>query len=708
MHEDTIHENRLINETSPYLLQHAHNPVDWHPWGDEAFARAQREDRPIFLSIGYSTCHWCHVMERESFESREVAEMLNRAFVCVKVDREERPDVDRLYMDFCQALTGSGGWPLTIVMTPGKKPFFAATYIPRVSGHGRVGLLELVPRIETIWRSDRRQVEESADEISATLLRFAGSDTHTRGDASGPDPEQAVQTLHEEYDSLHGGFGMAVKFPTAHVLVFLIRYWRRTGDTRARRMAADTLRAMRRGGIWDHAGGGFHRYSTDREWRLPHFEKMLYDQAALAGAYLEASRAFGDASFAETAREIFAYVLRDLASPAGPFCAAEDADSEGIEGRFYLWTHDEVAGVLGPERARLFARAFGVFPEGNYRDEATAVATGDNILVLEKNAEELAAGTALDPRALARDLAEMLAALRDARSRRERPLLDDKLLTDWNGMMIGAMARGARVLGDASLAAAARKAADFFLASRRTADGGLVHLGEGSRAIRGMADDYAFFIRGLVELYETTFVARYLGEALKLARYFIARFLDEEGTAFYSTEKEGSVDLLFRRRDVMDAAVPSANSAAIEGLFRLARLTGLAGLEETAARIAGSYQAGLARHPSACTGMLAARELARASSCEIVITGDPGAPVTRAFIDAAGEVYLPHAAVLLQGPSGGEHDLAGIVEGIGNFTPPAHGAIAYVCAHFTCRNPVTDPGELSALLRELSGGADGS
>ncbi len=331
-------QNRLAGETSPYLLQHSRNPVNWHPWDDEAFAKARAEDKPVFLSIGYSTCHWCHVMERESFENEEVAALMNRVFVSIKVDREERPDVDGLYMEFCQTLTGSGGWPMTIVMTPDRKPFFAATYIPRESGRRGMGMLELVPRLDELWRNDRKRLVESAERITAAVRNNSGAFEQS----GGPDPGEGFEALAERFDAKHGGFGGAPKFPTAHLLIFLTRYWRATGDRRAKDMAVHTLEAMRRGGIYDHLGFGFHRYSTDAQWRLPHFEKMLYDQALLSLAYLEARQAFNISCFGETAREIFTYVIRDLASPSGAFYSAEDADSEGEEGRFYVWRHDEI------------------------------------------------------------------------------------------------------------------------------------------------------------------------------------------------------------------------------------------------------------------------------------------------------------------------------------------------------------------------------
>jgi hypothetical protein len=684
--------NRLINETSPYLLQHAGNPVDWYPWGEEAFARAARDDKPVFLSIGYSTCHWCHVMERESFEKDDVASLLNRAFVCVKVDREERPDVDRLYMEFCQALTGSGGWPLTIVMTPGKKPFFAATYIPPESRHGRTGLRELIPAIEKIWREQRGRVEDSAEKIAAAL--DASPPVNKRG--PGPDMRAAFGVLAEGYDSLHGGFGGAPKFPMAHVLVFLARYWYATGDARARAMAEHTLEAMRRGGMYDHLGGGFHRYSTDAAWRLPHFEKMLHDQAMLALAYLEAGQAFANGAFSGTAREIFDYVLRDMTSPGGGFYSAEDADSEGEEGRYYLWRDDEIRAVLGDENARAFSATYGVTPEGNIRHEATGAYTGDNVLIIEGDDSH-------------RGLRESGRALLEARLKRPRPLRDDKILADWNGLMIAALARGARVLGDARYADAALRATDFILADLRGGGGALLHCRRGDLpSVPAMADDYAFMIWGLIELYEATFQARFLGEALRLNREFIADFWDDAAGAFFSTGREYGRDLLFRRRELPDSALPSANSVAMLNLLRLARMTGEADLEEKALRIGGAYHPELVHHPTACAAMLSAKLFAEAPSCEIVFNGEPGTESLDTLLNEARRHYHPHAVLLLSGPRGSEADLAGMARGAEQYSAGEGGASARVCGNFTCRRPVSDPGDLSALLKEITGGDHGT
>ncbi len=431
--------NKLANEKSPYLLQHADNPVNWYPWGEEAFEKAKAGDKPIFLSIGYSTCHCCHVMEKESFEDAEVAKLMNEAFINIKVDREERPDIDDVYMTVCLMLTGSGGWPLTIILTPDKKPFFAGTYFPKESRFGRIGMLELIPQVQEIWRTRRADVERSASQITELLSRdesppFAfelGSETI----------QLAYDQLQGSFDKLHKGFGNAPKFPSPHTLIFLLRYWKRTGEEKAKSMAIETLDAMRLGGIYDHLLGGFHRYSTDSSWRLPHFEKMLYDQAMHILAYTEAFEATKEQKFAEIATETADYVLREMTSPEGGFYSAEDADSEGEEGKFYLWRFNEVKETLGEEDGALFASIFNLEPDGNYLEEATQRRTGSNVLFMKKPLADLALELGLKEQELKIQISEMKKKLFAIRNKRIRPFKDDKILTDWNGLMIAGLAR---------------------------------------------------------------------------------------------------------------------------------------------------------------------------------------------------------------------------------------------------------------------------
>jgi uncharacterized protein YyaL (SSP411 family) len=507
--------NRLIFEGSPYLLQHARNPVDWYPWGTAAFERAKSEDKPVFLSIGYSTCHWCHVMESESFEDAEVAALLNASFVCVKVDREERPDVDQVYMAVTQAMAGSGGWPMTLVMTPDKKPYFAATYVPKTTTAGRTGLLELLPQLADAWKTRKADVAQRADRVVAWLAGSATGDPGAALEAATLD--LAAQQLAASFDGANGGFEKAPKFPIPHRVRALLRVWKRTGDANALEMAERTLRGMARGGIRDHLGGGFHRYSTDARWLVPHFEKMLYDQASIALAYVEAFEATRKEEYRTVAREIFAYVQRDLALPGGAFASAEDADSEGEEGRFYLWTRAEVASALGEEDGALFARIYGIEPEGR------------TVLHLARPAES---ESGENRERIARAKAKLLAA----RSSRVRPLRDDKVLTDWNGLMIAAFARAARAFDEPAYAESARKAADFVLAELSDGDGRLrKRWRAGEAAHAAVLEDYAFLALGLIELYETDFDERRLAQAVKLCDAMVARFWDGKAGGFFST-----------------------------------------------------------------------------------------------------------------------------------------------------------------------------
>ncbi|MDQ7785669.1 MAG: thioredoxin domain-containing protein, partial [Desulfomonilaceae bacterium] len=507
--------NRLLNEKSPYLLQHAYNPVDWYPWGPEAFEKARTEQKPIFLSIGYSTCHWCHVMEHESFENEETAALMNGTFVSIKVDREERPDLDHLYMSVAQMMTGRGGWPLNVIMTPDKRPFFAGTYFPKESRFGRIGMDDLCNRIAELWSTRRDEVLQSAGKIVSAIRQVPDEQPGEAPDKSVL--ESAFRQLSQRFDPRRGGFGEAPKFPTPHNMLFLLRYWKRTGDSSALHMVEKTLEALRRGGVYDHVGFGFHRYSTDAEWLVPHFEKMLYDQAMLATAYLEAYQATGNDLYGRTADEIFTYVLRDMTSPQGGFYSAEDADSEGEEGKFYVWTLEEVRRILDDEEAEAVTEAFSLTADGNFREEATGRITGANIPHMRKSLDQVA--RTLDiPVEHARDLVERARRkLFEAREKRIHPHKDDKILTDWNGLMIAALAKGARVLGKPEYARAAAQAADFILGTLRSGDGRLLHrYRDGEAGLPAHVDDYAFFIWGLLELYEASFEVKYLKTALDL------------------------------------------------------------------------------------------------------------------------------------------------------------------------------------------------
>jgi uncharacterized protein YyaL (SSP411 family) len=694
--------NRLIAEKSPYLLQHAQNPVDWYPWGSEAFERAQKENKPIFLSIGYSTCHWCHVMGKESFEDPEVARVLNETFVCIKVDREERPDIDNTYMTVCQMMSGSGGWPLTIIMTPDKKPFFATTYIPKETRFGRIGMKEIVPSIKALWEGRRDELLTSAAQIVTALEQIESEAQGSLGS------ELAESTLKKAYDQLarsfdaqNGGFGTAPKFPTPHNLMFLLRYWKRFGDKHALAMVETTLEAMRRGGIYDHVGFGFHRYSTDSRWFLPHFEKMLYDQALLAMSYVEAYQATdGKGAYEQTAREIFSYVLRDMTNREGGFYSAEDADSEGEEGRFYLWTLVEMERILSPEEADLTATVFTMKKNGNFVDEGTGRETGKNILVLKKPLAAIASDLAIPTKGLAQRLEGARTKLFEARSKRVHPHKDDKILTDWNGLMIAALAKGAQAFDEPLYADAARRAADFILANMIDAKGRLSHrYRDGEAAIGAFLDDYAFLTWGLIEVYETTFESSYLQRALDLNAVMLEHFWDGEGGGFYFTADD--VDrVLVRKKEIYDGAVPAGNSVAMLNLLRLARLTGHQEYEEKAAALSRAFADSITQSPGAHTQLLIALDLAHGPSYEVVIVGDPQAGDTKAMVRSLMKAFVPNKVVILL-PTNEE---ARAIIRLAGFTKDLRSldgkATAYVCRAFRCELPATDVHQMLSLLKD--------
>jgi uncharacterized protein YyaL (SSP411 family) len=683
--------NRLIREKSPYLLQHARNPVDWYPWSDEAFERARAENKPVFLSVGYSTCHWCHVMAHESFEDAEVARLMNEAFVCVKVDREERPDVDGIYMTVCQIMTGSGGWPLTILMTPDRKPFFAGTYIPKENRHGRIGMIELIQGVQRVWKSRHGDVLSSAEQVTEAL-RSASAESLT-GDLPGKEAcRAAYDALSGQFDERNGGFGGAPKFPSPHRFLFLLRYGRRTGEPRALEMVEKSLAAMRRGGVFDQLGFGFHRYSTDAQWLLPHFEKMLYDQAMLSLAYVETFQATGKAQYAKTAEEIFSYVLRDLKAPGGGFFCAEDADSEGEEGKFYLWTEPEIREALDPDEAALVISTCGIEKGGNFLEEAARVRSGRNVLFLARPMEKEAAGTV---RATWEASREKLFRLRE---RRVRPGRDDKVLTDWNGLMIAALAKGAAVLGRSDWAGAASEAARFVLERLRDGRGRLLHrYRDGEAAIDGMLDDYAFFTWGLLELYEATFEPGFLKTALELADNTINHFHDGRDGGFFFTADDGEA-ILFRQKDSYDGAIPSGNSVMMLNLLRLSRITGRQELEQKAIGVARAFARNIGQIPSAYSQFMVALEFLAGPSFEIVVAGKSGSPDTQEMLDAARRSFLPNRVLLFRPSGAGSGALAAIAPYTKDMKAEGGRATAYVCRNFACSRPVLTVKEMLRLL----------
>jgi hypothetical protein len=690
--------NRLIFEKSPYLLQHARNPVDWYPWGDEAFAKAKAEDKPIFLSIGYSTCHWCHVMEHESFEDHAVAELMNQAFVCIKVDREERPDIDHIYMAVCQAMTGSGGWPLTIIMTPDKRPFFAGTYYPRESMGQRIGMLDLVPRVAEVWQHKRDELFATTDKVQEYLEKIA---TIEPGEALREGVlELAFEQLSQRFDAKYGGFGSAPKFPTPHNLTFLLRYWFRSKDDSALKMVEKTLHQMRLGGIFDQVGFGFHRYSTDQVWLLPHFEKMLYDQALMTIACVEAYQVTRKEEYAQTAREVITYVLRDMTSPEGGFYSAEDADSEGEEGLFYHWTQDQLDEILGEKDGQLFGRLFNVEPGGNFHDQATGQKTGSSILHLKKSLAEHAAGMAIAEAALKERWEKARQKLFEVRERRIHPLKDDKILTDWNGLMIAALAKASVVLQDETYRHSAQKAADFIWQKVRTKTGRLQKRYRGGEAgMPAHAEDYAFIIWGLLELYEATFDVKSLARAIELNRILLTEFWDEKHGGFFFTS-DSSERLLVRNKEIYDGAIPSANSVATLNLLRIGRITGNATLESKAIAIGKAFSAMVSQGPMGHTQLMNALLFSLGPSYEVVIAGDTGDQQTTEMLHALREPFFPNKVILFR-PD--EEERPAIVD-IAAFTENQRSLdgkpTAYVCKNYACNAPTTDVKGMLELLVE--------
>ncbi len=683
------HYNRLIFEKSPYLLQHAENPIDWYPWSEEALARAGAENKPIFLSIGYATCHWCHVMARESFADREIAALLNRNFVSIKVDREERPDLDSIYMKISQEVTGSGGWPLNVILTPECKPFLVGTYFPKENRSGRPGLLEILTKTVEFWEQDREKLIESANRV-VELVSGASQAATTLGK---PDTQLfagAFLQLEANYDQEHGGFGRAPKFPVPHQYLFLLRHWRRTGEEAARDMVVRTLTALRQGGIYDQLGFGFHRYSTDRQFLLPHFEKMLYDQALLALAYLEAYQAAGDSLLAETAREIFTYVARDLTAPEGGFYSAEDADSEGEEGIFYLWSQPEIIEVLGAEQGLLFSAKYRIKPEGNFLDEASGEQKGLNIPHLGSD------DVRLD------ELAECRRLLLDQRAERIRPLRDDKIITAWNGLMIAALARGGRVLDDSELTGRAARAADFLLKNMKDDSGRLWRsYRRGTARIAAFQDDYAYLVWGLLELFESTFEPRYLEEAVALNRTMLKLFADEESGALTFSGR-GNEKLLMTVREFYDGALPSGNSVALFNLAKLAIFLDDQELATRAEKLAAACGLAAADYPAGQTMFLTALDLLHGPISEIVVAGKKEEPLVREALRLINAAFAPERVVLFREEGEAGARLTGMIPWLEGKNSPEAPVTIYLCQNFTCQKPINDLAELRVRLQKLS------
>lgn len=681
--------NRLIKEKSPYLLQHAYNPVDWYPWSEEAFERAKTEDKPLFVSIGYSTCHWCHVMEKECFDDDQVAQLMNQTFVCIKVDREERPDLDAAYMSVCQAMGRNCGWPLNIIMTPDKNPFFVASYISKDNRYGTVGMLSLVPQIGEIWRTRKVEMESIGKEIKEQIAAEAQAETEGLLDKNTLD--NAYEQLFLRFDQENGGFGRAPKFPSPHNLLFLLRYANRTKEKTASMMVEKTLGAMRLGGIFDQVGLGFHRYSTDARWLVPHFEKMLYDQALLTLAYLEAYQALGAPKFMITAKETLEYVLRDLASPEGGFYSAEDADSEGEEGKFYLWTLDEVKQATG-EDADLTIKLFGVKAEGNYYEPPNGK-TGKNILHLALPLEQVAAESNLTVDALIGKLGKITNTLFQVREKRVHPAKDDKVLVDWNGLMIAALARANQVLGIPKYLAAATKTADFILKEMKTQDSKLYHrYAKGEKAVNGFLDDYAYIVYGLIELYETSFEEKYLQSSIELTKSMIEQFWDEENGGFFFTANNAD-DSVPRLKQIYDGAMPSGNSVALYNLLRLARLSSEPSFEMYANKLLKTFSEEVNGQPLGHTFMLVGLNFVLGPTFNAVLVGDPSDKDAIAMRAALRKNYLPNLTVTMWKP-----EKIGVVPGV-VYEKIDDKVTAYVCRNQTCMPPTNRIEKMLELLK---------
>jgi uncharacterized protein YyaL (SSP411 family) len=715
MNSSATKPNRLIKEKSPYLLQHAHNPVDWYPWGDEAFEKARREEKPIFLSIGYSTCYWCHVMEREVFENGDLADLMNRYVVSIKVDREERPDVDRVYMSALQAMSGSGGWPMSMFLTTDLKPFFGATYIPPTGQTGRPGFREILEEIHRLWSTDRKQIEEAGGRVGEYLAQLSNP---------GSEPEEAgEQALHagfesfsRSYDRINAGFGSAPKFPRPVVFNFLFRYYSRTRNSQALEMSIETLRRMADGGMHDHIGGGFHRYATDARWHVPHFEKMLYDQAQLAASYLEAYQITHDESFAAVARDILSYVERAMTDPDGGFFSAEDAESlpdrsersesagsdlprSKEEGAFYVWRKEEIDHILSPEEARVFNRCFGVEENGNVAADPHGVFRGKNILHVLHTPGELAKQFDLPVTQVGTALELARRKIFDAREKRHRPHLDDKILTSWNGLMISAYARASQVFADHRYLTRAERAASFILDNLRERPAGrLLHrYRDGEARYDGQLDDYAFFIQGLIDLYEASFSVRWLTTALELTELQTRIFYDNDRGGFYDTPGQDP-SILIRTKEWYDGAEPCGNSVAILNLLRLSHLSNNPEYDTRARQSLAFFGGRFNTSPQATPQFLAALDFSLAKPKQIIIAGKPEADDTSALLREVHTRFIPNKVLMLADGGEGQRILASRIPFLETIGMLDGKATAYVCENYACQLPTTDPDALARLL----------
>ena len=677
--------NKLIHETSPYLLQHAHNPVHWYPWGEEAFELARKENKPILLSIGYSACHWCHVMEHESFENDEIAALMNQQFVNIKVDREERPDLDEIYMNAVQMLTGRGGWPMTMFLTPDRKPFFGGTYFPPEDRHGVHGFPKVLNAVAQAFRERPDQVARSVQQIIEGLNRlsnFAASERSFSFDTVG----KSAETFSQSYDHDHGGLGRAPKFPSVGVLELFLRHHKHSGERRFLDMVTYTLTQMAHGGIYDQLGGGFHRYSVDEKWLVPHFEKMLYDNAQLLGIYSDAYRITRDPLFKQVVEESVDYLLREMLHPEGGFYSTQDADSEGVEGKFFVWERGEVMDILGEEEGKIFCRVYDVGEVGNFE--------GENILHPILSLDQAGKLFKIDPAEVQKILEQSKVKLLEVREKRVKPFRDEKILTSWNGLMLSGIAAAAKVTDHKKMRAAAEGTVEFFYGKMFEGDFLLHTYKDGQAKLRGYLDDYAYFALGLLDLYEVLYEESFLRRAQKLAEVMIREFWDDDNGAFFYTGRSHE-QLISRTKPAFDASVPSGNSVATQLLLRLHHFTGKEDYLNKAEKVLRLYYDGMESQPFGLTAMLSALDFYMEGPKEVVFIGDRNDEALQDLLKKFQSHYYPNKTLQVVEPGQSLENLSPLLEGKSQINGKP---TVYVCQHSTCSAPVTEWDELKTLL----------
>ena len=680
-------QNRLANSDSPYLLQHASNPVDWYPWSEEAFNIANNTNKPIFLSIGYSTCHWCHVMEHESFEDSLVAELMNKSFINIKVDREEMPEIDHLYMSVCQAMTGHGGWPLTIVMTPNKEPFFSGTYFPKDGTGNRPGMLQLIPAINNAWNTKQNEIQNTINQIKDYLKKT--NSVPMQGEWDKEIINKAYSAYYKRFDDNNGGFGSSPKFPSPHNLMFLTKFSKSYMNPDALGMVLKTLDKIRDGGIFDHIGYGFHRYSTDEKWLVPHFEKMLYDQAMLSMAYLEAYQVTKEKKYAKVAEEIFTYVLRDMIDQRGGFYSAEDADSEGEEGKFYTWSTNQLLEILGEKDAEIMKKVYNFDDNGNFLDEATHQINGFNIPHISNSIADLSSEIGIPIDRLENIIEKNRKILFDNREKRTRPLKDDKILTDWNGLMIAALSYGGSVLNNINYTNAAEKSAIFILKNLKDNKGRLLkRYRNGNASFAPHIDDYSFMVWGLLNLYEATYKYQYLKEAIELSNIMVTDFWDNDGGGFFIGANE-SEKLIIRAKESYDGAIPSGNSVSVMNFNRISRFTGNTNWSELANKTLRAFTESSNKSPNGFGHMISAYMSTINKSKEIVVVGKIDQTETKEILKKIHSIYIPNRVIIFKNMNGKNN-----IEQIAGWTKPYSMLDSlptiYVCENFSCKLPTND------------------